>query len=145
MRTRVPRPEQRRAEEIDVVLMVPAEASRASWSTHALLVAEGYRVTVAHEREAMLRAVAANNAAIVFVPSSAYGRDAVAVRRALHPMESVAVPVVILGEGWETRVCNGSGDEPAVTVEERLLTPDGSTEEPASFDADSTLAGSGTR
>ena len=145
MRLSVPRPHGRCADGIDVVLVIPSEATQASWSTHALLVAEGYRVTVAHDREEMLRAIVVANAAIVFVPSSAYGRDAVAVRRALHPLESVAVPIVILGEGWDTRMREHRGDAPSVAVEDRVRGREGAGEEMVSVDGGAEVAGAGTR
>ena len=110
MATGVRRRRERRSNEIDAVLMIPAEATRASWSIHELLVSEGYRVAIANDHEDVLRAVSANNESIVFVPGSAYTSEASAVRGALHALESVAVPVVFLGQGWQTRVRDGRGD-----------------------------------
>ena len=110
MATGLRRPLKRCPEAVNAVLMIPAEATRASWSIHELLVSEGYRVTVAHDHEEVLRAVAASHASIVFVPASAYTSEASDVRRALHPLETCGVPVVFLGQGWQTRARDGRGD-----------------------------------
>ena len=95
------------AELIDAVLLVPSDAGHARSSYAALLVAEGYRVTEAHDVEAAVVAVAAHDAALVFVPCTQRGRALATLHDTLRPLKAIGVPLVLLAEGWEARLRDG--------------------------------------
>ncbi|HET9050482.1 MAG TPA: hypothetical protein VFO60_02200 [Candidatus Dormibacteraeota bacterium] len=92
------------ADLIEAVLLVPQDDERERCSFKALLIAEGYRVTEVHDVEAAATGVAARDAALVFVPCSQRLRALVTFRDSLRPLQTLGVPVVLLGEGWEARL-----------------------------------------
>ena len=95
------------AELIDAVLLVPSDAGHARGSYAALLVAEGYLVTEAHDVEAAVAAVAAHDAALVFVTCTQRGRALTTFHDTLRPLKAIGVPLVLLSEGWEARLRDG--------------------------------------
>ena len=107
------------SDAVDALLIAPD--SRISARFASLLLQEGYRVRVVDSVAAAIEAANEFNAVVAFAPASSFiggpnSRDVFLLREQLRPLSSNGVPVVVLGDGWESRVADANRELRGVPV-----------------------------
>lgn len=101
------------SDALDALLI--AADSRISDQFASLLAREGYRVRVVDSVAAAMAAASEHNVDIAFAPASSFvagmnRRHVFLLREQLRPLSSSGVPVVVLGDGWESRVADADAN-----------------------------------